>query len=378
MKYFWKRYSGYALSFGAIGIIALLIAACPAASGGNGGGGTPGGGNGNGGGSAPRYLCANGMPQSGTPDGTSDVIACTRCNAGYRLSNGLCNASCTERSGTYTLGDPSPQGNDILTLRMISVPVGTRLNFFTGEYDESDATIDSPYSIAETELTYAVYRRVRDWANARATNSYDLNLGRAGSGGSDGGAGDGSNDHPVTRISWFDSVKFANALSEYCALGPVYLNGATVMRSGTTDPTVSSSANGFRLPESNEWELAARYRNNANNDGDIKDSNEFYPGTFASGATSATNDPPATGAVAWYNANSGSRSRPVKGKSANALMLYDMSGNVAEWTFTLFSSLRMTRGGNWRTLDTFLLRTGLSQSQPPNLQDVTLGVRLAR
>ncbi len=38
---------------------------------------------------------------------------------------------------------------------------------------------------------------------------------------------------------------------------------------------------------SDEWELAARYIDDANDDGDIEDANEYYPGNYASGADDA-------------------------------------------------------------------------------------------
>ena len=354
----WKGYAICATLLAAIA--AIFLAACPAASGG-----------------APRYSCADGTAVAG--EASADGIErCSACNAGFRLSNELCNASCTEENGTFTLGDP--EGRNTLTLRMITVPVGGGLNFFTDTGDTADATVDSPYSIAETELTYAVWNRVRSWAldSERGTNVYSFNAGRAGSGGSDGGPGDGSADHPVTRISWYDSVKFANALSEYCALTPVYLNGSAVMRTGTTAPTRSGSANGFRLPESNEWELAARYRDgDTNGDGDIKDSGEFYPGDFASGATADLNNAAATQRVAWYSANSMNRAHIVQGKAPNALMLYDMNGNVWEWVFDALSLNRFIRGGSFLTAANFIYISIVS-NLPPTHRDRDRGVRLAR
>jgi formylglycine-generating enzyme required for sulfatase activity len=63
------------------------------------------------------------------------------------------------------------------------------------------------------------------------------------------------------------------------------------------------------------------------------------------------------GDVAWYADNSGTgggsylsggRPHEVKTKAPNSLGLYDMSGNVWEWCWDIYSSSnRVLRGGCW-------------------------------
>lgn len=130
------------------------------------------------------------------------------------------------------------------------------------------------------------------------------------------------------------------------------------------NPFVNPDADGFRLPSRDEWVLAARYQ--GNND---VNSEKDYPGPYftkgnsASGATASKRDAEATGKVAWYNANSngstkavgsaGTNGRKPLSGNANYLDIYDMSGNVMEFSFDWYREgemgycFRTINSGSW-------------------------------
>ena len=101
------------------------------------------------------------------------------------------------------------------------------------------------FQIGKYEVTWGEWQKVRDWA---VTNGYDLK---------DVGQGL-SESHPVTHVNWYDVVKWCNAKSEKEGKTPVYQVSGTTYKKGETVPTVSESANGYRLPGEKEWEWAAR------------------------------------------------------------------------------------------------------------------------
>ena len=150
----------------------------------------------------------------------------------------------------------------------------------------------------------------------------------------------GEENLPVEKVSWTDCNNFITKLNE--------LTGKN-----------------FRLPTEAEWEYASR--------GGNKSQGYTYSG-------SNTLDD-----VAWNKDNSDSKTHPVAQKQQNELGIYDMSGNVWEWTSDKYSdnyssartsSGRVTRGGSWdygATGSRVANRGNISESNAGN----NLGLRLA-
>lgn len=160
---------------------------------------------------------------------------------------------------------------------------------------------------------------------------------------------------PVETVSWFDAVEYCNRRSLAEGLTPCYS-----FSDYGSDPEnwpndwnshignhihffCDWTANGYRLPTEMEWMFAAL--------GGIESEGYLY-----SGSDNADD-------VAWYDGNSGGSTQPVGSKVPNELGLYDMSGNVWEWTWDIWDEYpfgiftdpkgadegtnRVRRGGSW-------------------------------
>jgi hypothetical protein len=148
-------------------------------------------------------------------------------------------------------------------------------------------------------------------------------------------------------VTWNDAVAFAQKLSDKEGL---------------------SGESAYRLPTEAEWEYAAR----------------AGQGTKYAGSDDVD-------AVAWHKGNSGSKTHPVGQKPPNAWGLYDMTGNVFEWTLDWYGdylsdaptnpkgasdgSYRVKRGGSWFRVPRYA-RVALRFKFAPKYVYYDVGLRL--
>ena len=239
----------------------------------------------------------------------------------------------------YFISAPS----DGMLLLFAGTNIGTDPDF--GAYTNSAGR----FWIDSTEVTKEKWDAVAQWGDA---NGYKIST-------ADGTSK--TNGHPVVQITYVESILYCNARSEMEGLIPCYTDGGAVFRTyNYVDPfTVACDfgANGYRLPTNDEWEYAARAGGSGKRFpwGDtITHANANYYAWYNN--PSYPYDLTVVGDAGhhrsyWFNGDASPFTAPVGDLPANAWGLYNMAGNVAEFTNTdgVFTktSTASIRGGSY-------------------------------
>ncbi len=228
---------------------------------------------------------------------------------------------------------PPVSSGNATDVKLVTIPAGSFVYGCNGDGGRECPSSESPgqraeisaFKIDRTEVRVSEYRRcVDEGACAPPGVANGCNWSAPGRG-----------DHPVNCIDWEQAATYCGWV-------------------------------GKRLPTEQEWEKAAR-----GTDGRV------YPW----GNTSASCD------VAVMSGGSGAgcggaSTAPVasRDRGRSPYGLFDMAGNVLEWTGSAFASgagARVLRGGSWKN-DAGAVRSSHREGALPNVRDPSIGFRCAQ
>jgi len=219
------------------------------------------------------------------------------------------------RTAALTATVPSPQGREMVLVRGGRFAMGAPRREPGRRANETirEVELSRPYYLAVKEITNREYHEFHASHSSGSVGPYNLT----------------ADDNPVVRVRWEDAARYCNWLSTKESLPPAYelVNGEMV----AAEPMTT----GYRLPTEAEWAWAARYP-----DGHTA---LKYPwgmalpvaaesGNYADASARAL----LSDAVSGYNDTYPVTAPPGK-FPPNALGLFDMGGNVAEWVHDLYA-----------------------------------------
>ena len=320
-------------------------------------------------------------PNDGTEDGYSGSVgvtissSCTGyltdCDENLDLGGGFGVDFVSLSAGTFSMGSSSSE-------------VGR----FSNEY-RHQVILTNDFLVATTEITQGMFHQLMGYQAYSGLSTSD----------SKGSYGVGDN-YPAYYVSWHMAADFSNHLTDQHNS----LNGTSLEEcyscssSGTSSVSCSTAVqsiydcSGYRLLTEAEWEYATRAGTTAafwtsNGGGNLP--NGYNTGTYilTDGFDLRT--------YGWYYStyNSPYGSKEVATLLPNDNGLYDMSGNLWEWTHDTYTvslgtgtttdpvrendSSRVIRGGYWKNYPSYIRSATRNGSAPTN-QGGGIGFRVGR
>ena len=250
---------------------------------------------------------------------------------------------------------------------------------------EHTVTLDNHFEMKETEVTQAEFEAALGFNPSKFPKN---------------GSGDA---YPVEQVTWFDALAYANVISADAGYAPCYtltdiecedesagdtttwckgeggIASATVALNGVTSVY---DCEGFRLPTEAEWEHAARA--------------DTTTTTFAGNLDKIDCIPidPTLDDIAWYCGNADKTTHEVAQKDDNPWDLFDLFGNVAEWTWDFYANditamtqdpegpatgeMHVVRGGAYRYYAAARMRAAYRAAHTADYRVYLVGFRTVR
>ncbi len=313
-----------------------------------------------------KYSSNNGVAGSWTRWGKTTVITASPCTV-TGLTNGT--AYVIKVIAVNAVGISLPSSNSApVTPSLLSMSMVTVGNSGNAADTTSYGAVSYSYQIGAYDVTGAQYTAFLNavgstdthalYNSSMGTNTFVAQISRSGTAGTYTYAVlNGTGQRPVSFVSWFDSARFSNWMSNgrpsgaqvstTTENGAYNVNGVTsgnAVAKNLTNPNTGSAPT-FYIPTENEWYKAAYYSPNHGGTGIggyylYATQSNSVPGTTIGSSANQANYNNAFGHSTDVGSFSG---------SGSFYGTFDQSGNVYQWNDLdgTAGEYRGARGGNW-------------------------------